>query len=513
MEFKYRAIDERAPNTQIPPPPSSSTTLPLPLSLSRPLQHLTTINGSVNDTLMTHNDIALARRRLELKAEVERQMMVEMEQSKMSLLRQHQYSSSPFGFSQDFYNNYMGMNPFLMMNHQQQQQHHRSSSAEVFGNVAAIQQLTARPVTQPLSEDIKEPVVEDTLDLGCKGAFAFIEESSSLLAIKAWGNKGMCLQKENEELPAKSSESSYFFSLTFLLDLVPRLEIHLPGFYYGLGSLRMFLQTKNVNFVEKRKAETPVVADDNDSNEAPSHSAVKKSRIEWSCDLCQVISTSQQALEGHLKGKKHKNKVASLNANKLPKDESTNDGEGKKHNNKVASLNAYKIPEDESANDDEGKKNKFWCQVCRVRTNSEAMLKSHCIGKKHQAKEALLNASKTIEESNGDEEKKHEDKLALVNGGKILEEKEEEEESNNEGKANLALLSPSKTSDESDDEIQKHHFWCQMCKVGTTSEALMTEHRHGYEHMNLLRKKRGAIIVISMMPEDVQEVEKTAAKN
>ena len=29
------------------------------------------------------------------------------------------------------------------------------------------------------------------LDLGCKGAFAFIEESSSLLAIKAWGNKGM----------------------------------------------------------------------------------------------------------------------------------------------------------------------------------------------------------------------------------------------------------------------------------------------------------------------------------
>ena len=263
--------------------------------------------------------------------------------------------------------------------------------------------------------------------------------------------------------------------------------------------------------MEKRKAETPVVADGNDSNEAPSHSAVKKSRIEWSCDLCQVITTSQQTLEDHLKGKKHKNKVASLNANKLPKDESTNDDEGKKHKNKVASLNANKRPEDESANDDEVKKSKFWCQVCRIRTNSEAMLKSHCIGKKHQAKEALLNlnASKTIEESNGDEEKKHEDKLALVNGGKILE----EGESNNEGKANLALLSPSKTSDESDDESQKHHFWCQMCKVGTTSEALMTEHRHGNEHMNLLRKKRGAIIVISMLPEDVQEVQKTAAKN
>ena len=183
MEFKYRAIDERASITQIPPSSSSTTLpLPLPLPLSRPLQHLTAINGSVNDTLMTqnalsltlndNNDIALARRRLELKAEVERQMMVEMEQSKMSLLRQQQYSSSPFGFSQDFYN-YMGMNPFLMMNHHQQQQqllqlqqqHHRSSPAEVFGNVAAIQQLTTQPVTQPLSEDIKEPVVEDTVSV------------------------------------------------------------------------------------------------------------------------------------------------------------------------------------------------------------------------------------------------------------------------------------------------------------------------------------------------------------
>lgn len=181
MEFKYRAIDERASNTQIPPP-SSSTTLPLPLPQS--LQHLTGINGSVNDTLMTqnalslalnnNNDIALARRRLELKAEVERQMMVEMEQRKMSLLRQHQYSSSPFGFSQDLYNNFKGMNPILMMNQQQQQQwqqlqllqqHHRSSPAEVFGKVAAIQQLTTRSVIQPSSEEIKESVVEDTVSV------------------------------------------------------------------------------------------------------------------------------------------------------------------------------------------------------------------------------------------------------------------------------------------------------------------------------------------------------------
>lgn len=42
-------------------------------------------------------------------------------------------------------------------------------------------------------------------------------------------------------------------------------------------------QTKCVDFdvAEKRKAETPVVADGNDPNEAPSHSTGKKRRIEW----------------------------------------------------------------------------------------------------------------------------------------------------------------------------------------------------------------------------------------
>ena len=41
-------------------------------------------------------------------------------------------------------------------------------------------------------------------------------------------------------------------------------------------------QTKCVDFdvAEKRKVETPVVADGNDPNEAPSHSTGKKRRIE-----------------------------------------------------------------------------------------------------------------------------------------------------------------------------------------------------------------------------------------
>ena len=40
----------------------------------------------------------------------------------------------------------------------------------------------------------------------------------------------------------------------------------------------------------------------------------------------------------------------------------------------------------------------------------------------------------------------------------------------------------------------------------------MKEHRNGNEHMNLQRQQGGAIIALSTMSEDVQEVEDTAAK-
>jgi hypothetical protein len=216
------------------------------------------------------------------------------------------------------------------------------------------------------------------------------------------------------------------------------------------------MQKKSVNFnvAEKRKAETllvekkrkaeiSVVADGiNVSNEAPSDISGKKRIMEWSCNLCQVKTTSQQGLEDHLNGKKHKAKKAFLNASKtLKEEEESNDDEEEQHKAKAAFLISSKTLEQEESDDGEEKKGKA----------------------------ALLNGSTTPEESNNDE-------------------------------------TPV-------DESQKHHkFWCQMCRVGTTSEAVMTGHRNGKKHMNLLRKKGGSIIAISTRPEDVQEVETIAAK-
>lgn len=147
------------------------------------------------------------------------------------------------------------------------------------------------------------------------------------------------------------------------------------------------MQTKCVDFdvSEKRKAETPVVADGNDPNEATSLNTGKKRRIEWSCSLCQVINTSKQNLDRHLKGKKHKDRVELSNASKSSslEEESDND-EGKAEE---ALLNASKTPED--SNNDEfpvdgsHKHHKFWCQMCRVGTTTEALMKEHCNGNEH----------------------------------------------------------------------------------------------------------------------------------
>lgn len=92
-------------------------------------------------------------------------------------------------------------------------------------------------------------------------------------------------------------------------------------------------QTKCVDFdvAEKRKAETPVVADGNDPNEAPSHSTGKKRRIEW-----RVGTTTEESND----------------------DEFPVDGNHKHH--------------------------KFWCQMCRVRTTTEALMKEHRNGNEHE---------------------------------------------------------------------------------------------------------------------------------
>lgn len=166
----------------------------------------------------------------------------------------------------------------------------------------------------------------------------------------------------------------------------------------------------------KRKAVTPPVA-------PPSVGSKKKRKEEWSCALCQVTATSEQGLNEHLRGKKHKSKEAGLGAQKAGKnytiglfpkkidkpiklvEPSTNkelkepNSEDVKPNNDMA-LVAFRSNSglknqkgdssekmQENGGDFKEKKNKksfkFWCEMCQVGAFSEKVMNKHKKGKKH----------------------------------------------------------------------------------------------------------------------------------
>ncbi|XP_049342924.1 uncharacterized protein LOC125807252 [Solanum verrucosum] len=147
-----------------------------------------------------------------------------------------------------------------------------------------------------------------------------------------------------------------------------------------------------------------------------STSAPVKNVTEWNCELCQVCTTSQDGLNDHLQGKKHKRKVAALREHKddkncsiglLPKKpklmqpmECPCDDliSGKKLEEESSATNDNDPPSlltDDSANDlgknaaDEKQDNReftFWCDICQIGTFSEIVMESHKIGKKHKRK-------------------------------------------------------------------------------------------------------------------------------
>jgi len=166
----------------------------------------------------------------------------------------------------------------------------------------------------------------------------------------------------------------------------------------------------------KRKADTPPVA-------PPSVGSKKKRKDEWSCALCQVSATSEQGLNEHLRGKKHKSKEAGLGAQKAGKnytiglfpkkidkpiklvEPTTNkeleppNSEDLNPNNDSAlvvfrgnsGLKNKKGDSSEKMQENDGgfkeKKNKksfkFWCEMCQVGAFSEKVMNKHKKGKKH----------------------------------------------------------------------------------------------------------------------------------
>ncbi|EEF33001.1 hypothetical protein RCOM_0623850 [Ricinus communis] len=191
-------------------------------------------------------------------------------------------------------------------------------------------------------------------------------------------------------------------------------------------------------FGVKRKAATPPVGG---THELPCTVLKKKPKEEWSCALCRVSATSEQGLNNHLRGKKHKAKEARLRANKMAKTpcsrplpkkslrqtkltvstadlelepeaeaesvqvDKNDDDTDKKMGNKVAENNNDKLQVQKNGSVKSKKKNvvkkvlkeertaefrmkkkfKFWCEMCRIGAYSAVVMEAHEKGKKHLA--------------------------------------------------------------------------------------------------------------------------------
>ncbi|KAL6964206.1 hypothetical protein U1Q18_035266 [Sarracenia purpurea var. burkii] len=135
----------------------------------------------------------------------------------------------------------------------------------------------------------------------------------------------------------------------------------------------------------------------------------QKVQKEWTCAVCQVTTTSENNLNSHLRGKKHKAKCEELRSSKQAAknkgssssstandQKPTNSVSGDRSNQPKAKKQEENVQvngttaqfkqKDKQKNTGSGMNQpKFWCYACNVKCPSEIHLASHVKGKKHLA--------------------------------------------------------------------------------------------------------------------------------
>ncbi|KAH1119040.1 hypothetical protein GYH30_047723, partial [Glycine max] len=185
---------------------------------------------------------------------------------------------------------------------------------------------------------------------------------------------------------------------------------------------------------EKRKAMTLAI-DDNESLR-------KKAKKEWTCELCQISTTSEKGLNDHIQGKKHK-------ANK----ESTRTQKIGKRNKTTLSL----------------KKSKHCVKCTKVIIIMNAGLDSR------PESETLHSCFTPADTCNLESEEKGQ----VVQNSKGLGDLDDQNKTTTSKQAHeTSALSKGK----------KFEFWCELCQVQTQSEIVMQSHHNGKKHLRNMKK-------------------------
>ncbi|KAL7237514.1 hypothetical protein ACSBR2_003753 [Camellia fascicularis] len=215
----------------------------------------------------------------------------------------------------------------------------------------------------------------------------------------------------------------------------------------------------------KRKAVTPPVSG---ASELPSISGSnKKLKEEWSCALCHVSATSEQGLNEHLQGRKHKAREAGLRALRTGK-------------NYAIGL----FPK---------KSSKSAIQIIETIDNKISELLPV-----NKAGEKLLQKKSKAEDV------KQSNKLAL----QVINKDANASSNHKSGKFSGQKMQ------KSGDHKKKFKFWCEMCKIGAHSEKVMNDHRKGKKHVVRLQElNKNAAAQTEKAPEKEKEDPEVVVKD
>ncbi|XP_008810794.2 uncharacterized protein LOC103722126 [Phoenix dactylifera] len=179
------------------------------------------------------------------------------------------------------------------------------------------------------------------------------------------------------------------FDKRFLLDVRPKIrgEKKLP-----LSPQQLELRSiESSTHVEVKPSEQKLSGTKRKAVANAGAGKLPKPQKDWSCALCQVTATSEERLNDHLEGKKHKANLLKLEVSKT----------GLKNNGATAFKPKTAVATKEDASTDgpktlkmqvDGKmhevlqnKKFLLCKCCKVRCNSTLAMASHLSGKRHNS--------------------------------------------------------------------------------------------------------------------------------
>ncbi|CAL9233723.1 unnamed protein product, partial [Arabidopsis halleri] len=131
---------------------------------------------------------------------------------------------------------------------------------------------------------------------------------------------------------------------------------------------------------------------------------------------------------------------------------------------------------------------KFWCEICKVGTYCQTVMKDHELGKKHKAavtqqNEAPEAASTSLSPASV---------TAPQPEGTTVR-----EDANPQGQKVDEMSVKETTVKKTEGETKKKRtFWCKTCNIQTNSEQTMRNHTLGKKHMILIEKQQKKLVTV-----------------